>query len=57
LGHYEKVDKNVQKYFYVESDKPSGLPNSFVISEKEAKAVRDKKGLSDMRITDRYNIH
>jgi carbonic anhydrase len=35
-GHYEKVMKSLTKYFYVNGPQPSGLPNAFVVSEKEA---------------------
>lgn len=35
VGHYEKVIKSVTDYFYVQGDKPSGLPGSYVVSEKE----------------------
>ena len=36
-GHYEKVKKEATKYFYVNGPNPSGMPGSFVVSEKEAK--------------------
>lgn len=36
-GHYEKVKSKMTQYLYVGSEKPSGLPNAFVVSEKEAK--------------------
>jgi len=36
-GHYERVRKTFTSYFYVNNDKPSGLPNSYVVSEGEAK--------------------
>lgn len=36
-GHYERVDKVATKYFYVDSEKPSGIKDAFVISEKESK--------------------
>jgi carbonic anhydrase len=35
IGHYEKVIKTVTDYFYVQGDKPSGLPGSYVVPEKE----------------------
>jgi carbonic anhydrase len=38
-GHYEKKEVNVTQYKYVSGTKPSGLPNSFVVSENEAKGV------------------
>jgi len=36
-GHYEKVMKEATQFFYVNGEHPSGLPGSFVVSEKEAK--------------------
>ena len=36
-GHYEKVKSKVTQYLYVNSDTPSSLPHSFVVSEAEAK--------------------
>lgn len=36
MGHWEKVEKKVDRYFYVTGDKPSGLAKSFVISKGEA---------------------
>lgn len=36
-GHYEKIIKAKTNYFYVNSKEPSGLPNSFVVSEAQAK--------------------
>jgi carbonic anhydrase len=35
-GHYEKIAVGLTKYFYVNSDKPSGVPNAYVVSDKEA---------------------
>jgi len=35
-GHYEKVNQKMTNYYHVSSDKPSGLPGSFVVSEREA---------------------
>jgi hypothetical protein len=37
IGHYEKVTQEMTRYYYVNDNKPSGLPNSFVVSEIEAK--------------------
>ncbi len=36
LGHFEKVEKKMTDYFFVSDDKPSGIPNAFVISPSEA---------------------
>ena len=41
-GHYEKIRKAFTSYFYVSNDKPSGLPNAWVISEDEAKGKGNK---------------
>lgn len=38
-GHYEKITKKMTNYYHVSGDKPSKLPNSFVVSESEAKGV------------------
>ena len=35
-GHYEKVPRKVTEYFFVNGEKPSGLPDSYVVSETEA---------------------
>jgi carbonic anhydrase len=37
FGHYEKMVVKHDKYFYVNSQFPSGIPNSYVVSENEAK--------------------
>ena len=37
-GHYEKVIKKVENYFWVSGEKPSGMPGALVVSKKEAKA-------------------
>jgi carbonic anhydrase len=36
-GHYERMVKKMTTYYHVTGSKPSGLPNTFVVSEKEAK--------------------
>ena len=38
-GHYEKVQQKATNYFYVNGEKPSGLPGAFVVTEKEAKGT------------------
>jgi len=35
-GHYEKRERTVTEYMFVNGEKPSGLPNAFVVSDKEA---------------------
>lgn len=35
-GHWEKVEKKVDRYFYVSGDQPSGLAKAFVVSKDEA---------------------
>ena len=37
-GHYEKVLKKITDYYYVNGEKPSGLPGSYVVARKEALA-------------------
>ena len=38
-GHYEKRSIDVTQYIYVNGQDPSGIPNSFVVPENEAKGV------------------
>lgn len=38
-GHYEKRDIKSTQYIFVNGDSPSNIPNSFVVSEAEAKGV------------------
>lgn len=45
-GHYEKYNKILTKYFYVNSQDPSGVPNAYVVSEKEAYGVPFSLGKS-----------
>jgi carbonic anhydrase len=40
-GHYEKIMKAMTNYFYVTGKEPSGIPNAFVVSEKEALGRED----------------
>lgn len=35
-GHYEKVERKVDSYFFVSGNKPSGLPGAYVVPETEA---------------------
>jgi len=42
-GHYEKIQKAMTKYFYVGDDKPSGIPNAFVVSKEEAVGIGNVK--------------
>jgi len=37
-GHYEKRTKESVQYVFVSGDKPSGIPGSFVVTDKEAMA-------------------
>jgi carbonic anhydrase len=39
-GHYEKVNRKMTQYFYVNDEVPSGLPGAFVVSESEAKGKK-----------------
>jgi carbonic anhydrase len=56
-GHYEKIIKTAVEYIHVNRDIPSGIPNSFVVTNKEAEALEenylsfeDKKKDSDSKI-------
>jgi carbonic anhydrase len=42
-GHYEKVIQKATNYFYVNGDKPSGLPGAFVVAEHEAKGLKPEE--------------
>jgi hypothetical protein len=35
-GHYERVKREGSSYFYVDGEKPSGLPGAFVVTDGEA---------------------
>jgi carbonic anhydrase len=35
-GHYEKITKKSERYFYVPGFQPSGLPNSILVTDEEA---------------------
>jgi carbonic anhydrase len=35
-GHYERLDNDLTKYYYVTGTKPSGMPGAFVVSKNEA---------------------
>jgi len=38
-GHYEKVIKKINNYYYVNNNNPSGMPGAIVVSESEAKGL------------------
>jgi len=42
-GHYEKKISKATEYFFVNGERPSGLPGALVVSEKEAKGIQTKK--------------
>jgi hypothetical protein len=35
-GHWEMLKRKVDKYYYVDGDRPTSVPNSFVVSQQEA---------------------
>jgi carbonic anhydrase len=39
-GHYEKYNKKMTQYFYVNSETPSGLPGSYLVDQNEAKGIK-----------------
>ena len=39
FGHYEKVIKKVNNYYYVNNNHPSGMPGALVVPEEEARGV------------------
>jgi len=40
-GHFEKIKKTLNKYFYVADDKPSGIPNASRVSKQEAMGLKN----------------
>ncbi len=42
-SHYERVKTDATRYIFVEDNKPSGLRESFVVSEKEARNLKESK--------------
>lgn len=42
-GHYEKRSTSTTEYFFVNGEKPSGIPNAFVVTNKEALGDKAKK--------------
>lgn len=42
-GHYEKKIKEVTQYIYVNSGSPSGIPGALVVSEQEAKGIKENE--------------
>lgn len=38
-GHYEKVAQKMTNFYHVNTDKPSGMPGAFLVSQNEAKGV------------------
>lgn len=49
-GHYEKRIKEVTQYIHVNSNVPTGIPGSFVVSESEARGEEEKeKAKEDFR--------
>lgn len=42
-GHYEKMKKKVTEYFFVNGVEPSGLPDSYVVTESEAQGIPDAR--------------
>jgi hypothetical protein len=51
-GHYEKITRKANKYFYITSLLPSGIQGAQVVNEKEAKSLPE----DIWRETDRYNV-
>jgi carbonic anhydrase len=41
-GHYEKVDKKIVNYYYVNGENPSGMPGALVVSRNEAIGKEEK---------------
>jgi hypothetical protein len=39
-GHYEKITKKINNYYFVNNSSPSGMPGALVVSEDEARGYR-----------------
>ena len=39
-GHYEKIERKLTQFYFVNGNEPSGLPGSFVVSENKAKGIQ-----------------
>jgi carbonic anhydrase len=50
-GHYEKAITTVTDYIYVNGKKPSGLPDSYVVTENEAKGILPDPNSVDNKIS------
>jgi hypothetical protein len=37
--HYEKIKTQENEYFFVDGDRPSGVPGALVVSDNEAKGL------------------
>ena len=58
--HFEKVEKKAAKYYLVGGDEPSGIPEAYVVSEKEATGKLTPQmqiNIGNYRETDRYKLH
>jgi len=42
-GHYERVTKKAQQYYYVDGEKPSMMPGAYVVTDDEARGKMDSK--------------
>eukprot|EP00340_Litonotus_pictus_P002354 CAMPEP_0170516818 /NCGR_PEP_ID=MMETSP0209-20121228/2950_1 /TAXON_ID=665100 ORGANISM="Litonotus pictus, Strain P1" /NCGR_SAMPLE_ID=MMETSP0209 /ASSEMBLY_ACC=CAM_ASM_000301 /LENGTH=565 /DNA_ID=CAMNT_0010801861 /DNA_START=426 /DNA_END=2123 /DNA_ORIENTATION=+ len=41
FGHYEKMKRDLTNYFYVNGNKPSGIPGAHVVPEEEVNGSKD----------------
>lgn len=53
-GHYEKVSRTLNEYLWVNDDKPTGLPNSFVVPEEEI-SPKERKNIWISEKNDKKN--
>jgi len=52
-GHYEKVTKDVNKYWFTEGFSPSGVKGALVVSKAEASFLP----VPEARMTNRYLVN
>jgi carbonic anhydrase len=41
VGHFERLKRKITQFFFVNGEAPSGLPDSYLVSENEAKGIKD----------------
>lgn len=53
-GHYEKLTRHFHEYFWVPNRKPSGIPDSYVVSDEEV-PLEDRNDERDLETENSVN--